>query len=101
MQLVNSADNTFTERELERLTAYRAAVAAGFYTDWDGSTEATDTAELAWLRAAGGSAEDGAYPFTADERQRLERIRDAVASGLYGDDRPPVNTGATPEQQAR
>ena len=101
MQLVSSTDSTFTEQELERLAAYRAAVAAGFYTDWDGSAEATDTAELAWLQAAEGSAGDGAYPFTADERQRLEHVREGVASGLYDDDRPPVDAGATPEQQTR
>jgi hypothetical protein len=37
MHLVEPANGTFTQQELERLTAYRAAVAAGFYTDWDGS----------------------------------------------------------------
>ena len=43
MQLVDSAYSTFTTQELERLAAYRAAVVAGFYTDWDGSAETTDT----------------------------------------------------------
>jgi hypothetical protein len=37
MHLVEPANGTFTEQQLRRLTAYRAAVAAGFYTDWDGS----------------------------------------------------------------
>jgi hypothetical protein len=41
--------STFTTTELERLAAYRAAVAAGFYSDWDGSAASTDTAVLAWL----------------------------------------------------
>jgi hypothetical protein len=42
MELVERVNGTFTKRELERLIAYRAAVAAGFYTDQDGSA---DTAE--------------------------------------------------------
>jgi len=33
------ANGTFTKRELERLLVYRAAVAAGFYTDQDGSAD--------------------------------------------------------------
>jgi hypothetical protein len=95
MQLVDSAYSTFTKPELERIEAYRAAVAAGFYTDWDGSAESTDTEVLAWLRAADGSADTEGYPFTADERERLERCRLAFASGAYSDDLPPVDTGAT------
>ena len=39
MELVEYANGTFTKRELERLIVYRAAVAAGFYTDQDGSAE--------------------------------------------------------------
>jgi hypothetical protein len=94
MQLVDSAYSTFTTQELQRLAAYRAAVAAGFYTDWDGSAGSTDTEVLAWL----GAAESAAYPFTAEERQRLERCRAAVASGAYSDERPAVDSGATPEE---
>jgi len=90
MHLVDNAFSTFTTPELERLAAYRAAVAAGFYTDWDGSTVTTDIDVLAGLAA------NGAYPFTAEERQRLERCRAAVADGVYSDDRPPVDTRATP-----
>jgi hypothetical protein len=96
MQLVDSADSTFTKQQLERLAAYRGAVAAGMYTDWDGSTTSADTELLAWLRAVDGLAAPEAYPFTSDERERLERVRTAVASGAYADDRPPVDTGATP-----
>jgi hypothetical protein len=44
MELVEYANGTFTKRELERLIAYRAAVAAGFYTDQDGSAGTTETA---------------------------------------------------------
>jgi hypothetical protein len=101
MQLVDSANSTFTKPELDRLAAYRAAVTAGFYTDWDGSVESTDTEVLAWLRAADGAAATAAYPFTADERQRLERCRTAVANGTCSEDLPPLNTSATPEEQTR
>jgi hypothetical protein len=103
MDQVDNAYSTFTTPELERLAAYRAAVAAGFYTDWDGSTAVLDTALLAWLaRTADGAVDAAAYPFTAEERQRLERARAAVASGQYSDELPrPVDTGATPEQQTR
>ena len=45
MELVEYANGTFTKRELERLMAYRAAVAAGFYTDQDCSLDTTATAE--------------------------------------------------------
>src|SRR5215472_6106887 len=72
---------TFTEPELARLAAYRAAVAAGFYTDWDGSAAATDTDELKWL-----SGTD--YPFTREERERLDRLREDVEQGRYADDQP-------------
>jgi hypothetical protein len=44
MNLVEYANGTFTKRELERLIAYRAAVAAGFYTDQDGSVDPSDHA---------------------------------------------------------
>ena len=43
--VVEYANGTFTKRELERLIAYRAAVAAGFYTDQDGSLDTTATVE--------------------------------------------------------
>ena len=96
MHLVEPAYGTFTKQELERLTAYRSAVAAGFYTDWDGSAEATDSEVLAWLRNAAGATAGGVdYPFTADERQRLERFRAAVAGGYYSEDQPPADINAT------
>jgi hypothetical protein len=96
-----SADSTFTKPELDHLTAYRAAVRAGFYTDWDGSAEATDTALLAWLGAGRGVADAEAYPFTVDERQRLERIRRAVVAGTYSEELPAADQNATPEQRTR
>ena len=44
MELAEYANGTFTKRELERLLVYRAAVAAGFYTDQDGSADAAEPA---------------------------------------------------------
>lgn len=49
MELVDRLHSTFTKRELERLTAYRAAVAAGFYTDWTAGAERVDQEALASL----------------------------------------------------
>ena len=81
---------TFTTAELARLAAYRAAVAAGFYTDWDGSAASTDTQVLAWLSGT-------EYPFTADERQRLDRLRMDLQEGRYADDQPAVSAAPVPE----
>ena len=90
MYLLDQPRNgTFTPRELARLAAYRAAVAAGFYTDWDGSAVSTDTEELAWL---GG----GDYPFTAEEHQRLDRLRADVEAGHFADDQPAVAAPPVP-----
>jgi hypothetical protein len=55
MDLVERANSTFTKRELERLMAYRAAVAAGFYNDWDGLAEPVEADTVA-------PAEAGATP---------------------------------------
>ncbi|HEV7663515.1 MAG TPA: hypothetical protein VGQ62_08275 [Chloroflexota bacterium] len=38
MSLVERSNSTFTTQELARLAVYRAAVQAGFYTDWDAET---------------------------------------------------------------
>ena len=57
MNLVELPNGTFTKRELERLIAYRAAVAAGFYTDQDGSLDTTATAEP---QAASAEPQEGA-----------------------------------------
>jgi hypothetical protein len=87
--------SSFTAPELARLAAYRAAVAAGFYTDWDGSAATTDTEELAWLSGAN-------HPFTADERQRLDRLRLNLSEGRYADDQPapPPPAPGTPTRGA-
>jgi hypothetical protein len=88
--------STFTTTELERLAAYRAAVAAGFYSDWDGSAASTDPAVLAWL-----PHEEREYPFTAEERRALERLRARVAGGGLADDQPPAAaSGSGPAERA-
>ena len=71
MQLVDKPNSTFTTPELTRLAAYRAAVAAGFYSDWDGSATCTDTQVLALLLHADGTSDRGVYPFTREEREHL------------------------------
>jgi hypothetical protein len=101
MHLVDPAQGTFTTTELERLAAYRAAVAAGFYSDWDGSAETTDTQVLGELQRAAGPTGDAGYPFTDEQLRRLERCREAVAAGYYSEDVPSAQTSATPEEQAR
>jgi hypothetical protein len=78
MTLVDKPFSTFTNAELVRLSAYKAAVAAGFYTDWDGSAETTDAHALAGLSTVSDEAE---FPFTAEERARLEALRARVAAG--------------------
>jgi hypothetical protein len=80
----NPSSSTFTSSELARLQAYRAAVAAGFYTDWDGTTTSTDTEALAWLQQPGLGAPE--FPFTRAELARLEGCRDAIAAGYYSED---------------
>ena len=78
--MIDQQSSTFTKHELERLAAYRGAVAAGLYSDWDGSASAPDTEFLSWLKAA------PRYPFMAAELEALERCRQAVASGYYTED---------------
>jgi hypothetical protein len=97
----------FTDQELKRLAAYRAAVAAGFYSEWpatagragrsDGvgrgragraGSRRSDTRLLARLlrppTASGGSVPE--YPFTEAELRRLETCRSAVAAGYYSEE---------------
>jgi hypothetical protein len=90
MHLVDQpSTSTFTTQELARLATYRAAVVAGFFTDWDGSAATTDTRLLTrLLRTPSG----GAYPFTARERQHLLELRKGVAAGKYAEDQPPPTT---------
>jgi hypothetical protein len=83
MSVVDHDFSTFTTHELERLRAYKGAVAAGIYSDWDGSSDATDTEALAWL-----ARQPSGYPFTAAELERLETCRRAVEAGYYSEEGP-------------
>ena len=56
----------FTPAERARLAAYRAAVAAGFFTDWRCEPR-------------------GSHPFTAPEVTRLAAYKAAVRAGVYSD----------------
>jgi hypothetical protein len=88
MQLIDPPTGTFTTQEVGRLMVYRAAVASGFFTDWESGAERLDTELLAWLRQD-GAADGDAYPFTQEERHGLEQLRAARAAGRYSDDEPP------------
>jgi hypothetical protein len=88
MHLVDQhSTSTFTTQELARLAAYRAAVEAGFFTDWDGTAASTDARLLARLRRVEQRAV--AQPFSAQERQRLVRMRRRLARGGYAEDCAP------------
>jgi hypothetical protein len=79
MQLVEQQPpSTFTTQELARLAVYRAAVGAGFYTDWDGSADGTDRRLLTRLLRV--------RPLSGAERQHLRRLRERVAAGSFVDD---------------
>ncbi len=107
MHLVDQPNSTFTTLELARLATYRAAIEAGFFTDWDGSAASPDTTVLAWLPRNGDASdgEGGGYPFTTEERQHLEALRARIGEGAYADDGPPppppAAGSATDEEAAR
>lgn len=101
MHLVDTTERTFTTAQWQRLEAYRAAVAAGFYTDWDGTTQHTDTRLLEWLRAADERQQRAAFPFTRAERRHLEQCRAAFRSGRYAEDGPPAAPSATSDGSVR
>ena|SRR5438874_5515368 len=101
MQLVDKPNSTFTTPELTRLTAYWRAVAAGFYSDWDGSATCTDSQVLASLLRADGASDGGTYPFTREERERLAQLRQTLAAGGYTDDQPAESKSATTDESAR
>jgi hypothetical protein len=93
MQLVDRPNGTFTNHELARLVAYRAAVTAGFYTDWDGSATSTDTELLELLRRSD--------VFTHEQRVHLEECRAAVAAGRYQDDLAPTSVAGPSEDASQ
>jgi hypothetical protein len=88
--------STFTTTEVARLASYRAAVAAGLYSDWDGSAAHTDTEVLAWLPRATAEGAARPYPFTRAERAALERLRERYAAGGFADDRPAPGAAEAP-----
>jgi hypothetical protein len=77
----------FTERELARLAIYRAAVAAGFYTDACDPVEVATGLDSYALPCEGSTdtPRSEAYFFDAAATERLARYKAAVASGLYND----------------
>jgi hypothetical protein len=81
MSAVDHDFGTFTTHELERLRAYKGAVAAGIYSDWDGTSDAPDTEALAWL-----ARQPVAYPFTVEELRRLDDCKTAIAAGYYSEE---------------
>ena len=91
MHLIDPPIGTFTTQDMARLTAYRNAIASGFFTDWDGSDDFLDTHLLAWLPPAEEAVHSDAYPFTTQERSHLEQLRTAVVAGRYADDTPPTS----------
>lgn len=100
MHLIDPPIGTFTTQEVARLMVYRAAVASGFFTDWDGSADGMDAELLAWLPRIDAAVDGDAYPFTSEERQHLEECRAAVAAGQYADDCPPSGTPTQTATQA-
>jgi hypothetical protein len=99
MDPLDRVDGTFTTRELERLAVYRAAVRAGFYSDWDGSASAPDAQVLGDVLAPrNDDARTAGFPFTTDEQQRLEACRVALESGQYVDDLPPRAPRTVPDE---
>jgi hypothetical protein len=76
-------EHPFTPRELRRLVYYRAALAAGFYTDGLGSHE--NVAAMGEELPADEQPRQSAYPFTRCELRRLIDYRAAVRAGLYTD----------------
>jgi hypothetical protein len=78
----------FTAQELSRLGSYRAAVAAGFYSEFPARARRTDTRLLQRLLQPRpeGVPDVPEYPFSPAELERLETCRAAVAHGYYSDD---------------
>ena len=82
---------TFSAQERVRLGTYRAAVAAGFYSEFvPGRARRTDTRLLQRLLYSRpqGAPNVPEYPFSESEIQRLEACRAAIAHGYYSDELP-------------
>jgi hypothetical protein len=79
----NPAPYAFTPAEMTRLATYKAAVAAGFYTDAL-SPEAAHVERHQADEALDAPAAP-AYPFTPAELARLAAYRLAVEAGFYSE----------------
>ena len=79
----------FSPQERLRLGSYRAAVAAGFYTEFPSRARRTDSRLLQRLLHPRSDGEPSVpeYPFTQAELHRLAACRAAIAHGYYSDDR--------------
>jgi hypothetical protein len=75
---MDTTTHPFTDSELERLSVYRTAVAAGFYSDW-GETIAPAEAPTVDERPSVD------YPFSPAELARLTARRAAVRAGYYSE----------------
>lgn len=76
-----AATHTFSPQERQRLETYRAAVGAGFYSEFPGRTHRTDVRLLQrLLRPRPGVPE---YPFSEAELARLTACRAAVEHGYF------------------
>jgi hypothetical protein len=80
----------FSAQERLRLETYRAAVAAGFYSEFPGRARRTDVRLLRRLLHPRPEGEPSVpeYPFTQAELERLAACRGAIAHGYYSDDGP-------------
>jgi hypothetical protein len=80
----------FSPQERLRLGSYRAAVAAGFYSEFvPRRARRTDARLLQRLLHPRPDGEPSVpeYPFTQAELDRLAACRAAIAHGYYSDDR--------------
>ena len=76
----------FSARERQRLGSYRAAVAAGFYSEFPGHTRRTSARLLQrLLNPPEGEPSVPEYPFTQADLDRLTACRAAIAHGYYSD----------------
>jgi hypothetical protein len=77
----------FSAQEWRRLGTYRAAVAAGFYSEFPGPARRTSARLLQrLLHPPAGEPGVPEYPFTEAELQHLAACRAAIAHGYYSDE---------------
>jgi hypothetical protein len=80
----------FSAQERKRLGTYRAAVAAGFYSEFPSRVRRTYPRLFQRLVHAPAEGEPSVpeYPFTEAELERLAGCRAAITHGYYSDDLP-------------